>query len=534
MLDALVAVPVPQATRPRLAGRATSGAASAQRPTCSAGTRRHSVTCGVQCPGSACGNGPGAMCGRHSRVHVGLQRQQFGGRHDQPHQRERPVPEQHRSADRAGQRQPAATPAQQRRRPRRRCARRRQASRAAGCSATRRPPGCAHPHRSGRPRSARIDASVSGSKSSSTEWTSSADQARDPIAGRTRLRSSTRTRRRSARPRPSGSTARTGASRRKRVAVVRLCTVAGCARPRADHQSGTRNICASKRFHRQRGVVQRAQTRLRRRPAPARPGRPRGHAASPRRHRSRRAGHPRPRPGSAAPAGPRSATSAPRSRSRSAAAPRLARRPRRAPAAREALPRPCNSVTPESRADLGEIVVTVGGAGLHRLAHRDVDARQPRMARQRGGRHRLADAGVGARDDEDAHAAQPSTSTSVSTRTRERHLVVGQRRARRQPQPRRARGHRRRAEAAHPHAAVQACGRRGQRHLGRPENHRHHGRFRLIAARRTSGPARGVRAAPPAPATARRSAPAAPPTPRRPHAGASPVSKMNGRAASIR
>ena len=54
--------------------------------------------------------------------------------------------------------------------------------------------------------------------------------------------------------------------------------------------------------------------------------------------------------------------------------------------------------------DVGEVVVAAGAAGLDRFAHRDVDSGQPRMTRQRRGGHRLADAGVGASDDENAHA----------------------------------------------------------------------------------------------------------------------------------
>ena len=45
--------------------------------------------------------------------------------------------------------------------------------------------------------------------------------------------------------------------------------------------------------------------------------------------------------------------------------------------------------------DIGEVVVAVGGACLHRLAHRDVDARQTRVTRQSRRGDRLPDAGVG-------------------------------------------------------------------------------------------------------------------------------------------
>src|SRR5687767_6418927 len=62
--------------------------------------------------------------------------------------------------------------------------------------------------------------------------------------------------------------------------------------------------------------------------------------------------------------------------------------------------------------DIGQVVVA-GAAGLHGFAHRDVDAGEPRMTGQGPGRHRLADSGIGSRDDESAHA--PAESTSVRT-----------------------------------------------------------------------------------------------------------------------
>ena len=59
---------------------------------------------------------------------------------------------------------------------------------------------------------------------------------------------------------------------------VRRLHQPGLPRPAADHQSGTRNTLCGKRFQGQRGVVEGAQLRGDRRPAPRHPGRRRDHA----------------------------------------------------------------------------------------------------------------------------------------------------------------------------------------------------------------------------------------------------------------
>ena len=175
-------------------------------------------------------------------------------------------------------------------------------------------------------------------------------------------------------PAPAGSTARTGASRRQRVAVARLGRLPARAATRRSPGRRTKHLCEASassvsavwfsvprpgrdddqhrrgrgRRARSRSVTPSAPISTSRPPAPStsvsRPGR-----STP---RDRRASSPR--VGSAMPA--------------------RVPRPRPAPAARDS-GEAVQFGHPGQPPDLGEVVVAVGAAGLHRFAHRDVDAR---------------------------------------------------------------------------------------------------------------------------------------------------------------
>ena len=274
------------------------------------------------------------------------------------------------------------------------------------------------------------------------------------------------------RARPRGQC---GAHRRQplqRAAVVHLGG-ARLRRPGADDQSGTRNLFGSKGFQRQRGVVQRAERRCHHDDT----GAPRSTARS----RSVTAvgaeldQQPTRTLDQGQPAGPVGAADHLEQfgagRQRHPGCGGRGDRRQRLRVARQA----DEFGHPGQPADLGEIVVAVVpvGPGLHRFAHRDVDARQSGVTGQRRGGHRLAHSGSGAGDDDDAHGRRRAQHFRQHP-ARQREIVGGQRRARGQPQPRRADGHRRRAEAPHPHTALQTRVRGGERHLGIAQDHRHH------------------------------------------------------------
>ena len=172
-------------------------------------------------------------------------------------------------------------------------------------------------------------------------------------------------------------------------------------------------LVRGKRFHRERGVVEGAEARPRTTTRTGALRSPPGRAASPRRRR------PDQQPAGALDHDEAAGRSTGAIRSTSSV--RVGSgspRPVRGGVRRERL-----GIAPprHQRRDAGraghlrEVVVAVRGAGLHRLAHRDVEARQPGMARQCGGRDRLADAGVRA-GDETTLTARAVARTSVSTR----------------------------------------------------------------------------------------------------------------------
>ena len=211
-------LPAIRSARPSWCGHDASGQRDVRRPL----------------PGQRVGHRAGLQVRQAQPVHLGVHVQQLGRRHHQPGQHHLGPAEQQRRADPAREREPIHQRPQQRvhggvdplgdRQRRVRAAGRR----LTGDPASRR-----------SSQMCRTAASVSASKTSSTEWTIVRPGSR-PTAGRTRTRSSTRTRRRSTLPRPPAAPpapapapqARRGCpSRRPRL-----------ARPRTDHQPGAPNI----------------------------------------------------------------------------------------------------------------------------------------------------------------------------------------------------------------------------------------------------------------------------------------------------
>ena len=104
-------------------------------------------------------------------------------------------------------------------------------------------------------------------------------------------------------PAPAGSAARTGASRTSADRFDVSTTPGRSGQLPITSPANGRFMC-SKRFHRQRGVVEGAELERWPPPVPRRPGRPRDPARSRRLRRVRPAVHRLPRPASAAPDGP--------------------------------------------------------------------------------------------------------------------------------------------------------------------------------------------------------------------------------------
>ena len=331
------------------------------------------------------------------RVHVSS----AARRHHQPRQHGLGATEEQRRTDSARERQPWPPAATAPRPPRGRSARRRSDVDVwAACRRLTGNPGLAQliPDMPDRRFGVRIEHQLDGMHHGHTRLATHAASNADALIDSNSVAVSA--------PAPPGSTARTGASAAQCLAIAllgraRLAAATHRSPARRTESLGKQALPMSTRCGSTCPAPQR------RRPAPARPDQPRRRAASRRRRRARRADRPPPPPASAV--APRSLTS----RTDATSSTRVGNgMPARCAAAAGASGSgyrhgPRSSVTPDSRPDIGEVVVA-GAAGLHGFAHSDVDAGQPRVTGQRRGRHRLADAGVGARDDENGHCDRMS------------------------------------------------------------------------------------------------------------------------------
>ena len=316
---------------------------------------------------------------------------------------------------------------------------------------------------------------------------------------------------------PGGQRRATGASRAS-VPIGRLGQLR--RRPAADNQSGTKRLLAARASSDQRGVVQGSQARA----TDGQPGAEVGGEVAQRHPVGTDSTSSPPALDQGEPPGsPADSRMEPR---RSSAAVNSCMAQRRCQRLRESA-RPAGdpvNASPSARSSSPSAVPVCAGCTPPRrfLAH----AGRGRPGRRRDG---LADAGVGAGDDEDAHGCvrEHFQRTSGAAPSRRRSARPGRSGSRDVPAGT-VGGRNSRPATARPGAGVRG----GQRDLGFAEDHRYHRGRGASATPQMGASARAWRntaAAPRFGDEPTQAAKAAPTT-----AGASPVSKMKVRAASIR